>query len=198
MVELAKKADFFKNVLPLLGALFAQVGHLLDCHHLLRQQTSRVINCAEAAVTDLPQVLENLLRIIFVEELRYFRILQTARPAITRHVLYLLAREAQVKLVRDMACLSSLKFAITGWRLESVRNFPWLNFIISFFLTKSRRFFRGNSRILELESTLTTVNLSFSSSLFSGTKKNRDQILHFKRCLADGINVFLGLGSAPC
>lgn len=85
MIELTQEAYLLEDVLPLLHGLLAEVGHLFDGNDLLGDGASRVINGAEAAVADLPEILEYLLRIILLEELGNLGIFQATGPRYSRH-----------------------------------------------------------------------------------------------------------------
>lgn len=77
--------DLLQDVLPLLQALFAHIGHLLDGHDLAREIASRIVDGAEGAMANLAEILEYLLWVVLVEELRYLRVLQAPRPGDSRH-----------------------------------------------------------------------------------------------------------------
>jgi hypothetical protein len=85
VAELAQKADFLENVLPLFRRLLAQVGHLLDGHDLPGGHVPRVVHGAERAMADFPEVLESFFRVAPLKKLGDFRILQAARPAKCQH-----------------------------------------------------------------------------------------------------------------
>jgi hypothetical protein len=90
VVELAEEADFLQDVLPFLQALLAQVRHFLDGDDLAREITARIVDRTERTVTDFAQIIENLVRIVFVEELGDFRVLETSRTRCWRHFCSLL------------------------------------------------------------------------------------------------------------
>lgn len=79
MIELAQKADLLEDVLPLLHALLAQIRHLLDGDDLTREVAARIVNGAERPVPDFTQIIEDLVRVMFVEELGDFRVFEAAR-----------------------------------------------------------------------------------------------------------------------
>lgn len=80
--------DLLQYVLPLLQALLAQIGHLLDGHNLPGEQAPGIIDGPETAMADLPQILEDLLRVVLEEEIGYLGVPQAARPGDGRHRLY--------------------------------------------------------------------------------------------------------------
>jgi hypothetical protein len=43
-----------------------------------------IVDCAEGPVADLPEVVEQLLRVLALEQLRHVRVLQAARPGTKR------------------------------------------------------------------------------------------------------------------
>ena len=85
MLELSEEAYLLEYVLPLLHCLLAQIGHLFDGDDLLAEQTSGVVDSAEAAMADLSQILEDLLRVVLLEELGGIRVLEAPGPRRDRH-----------------------------------------------------------------------------------------------------------------
>ena len=77
--QLPEESDFFDDILPLLKALLAHVGHLLDGHNLLREDIAGIIDCSKRAMSNLPQVFKYPVRIIMVKEVGNLRILQAPR-----------------------------------------------------------------------------------------------------------------------
>ena len=75
MFKSSQKANFFENVLPLFQRLFPAVGHLLDGHDLGRDIVARIVDRAKGPVSDLAEVVEQLVRVFAFEQLRHIRIL---------------------------------------------------------------------------------------------------------------------------
>ena len=86
--------DLLEDVLPFLKALFSVVRHLLDRHHLVldncreekEQQEQEqeqehldivpcIVDCPEAAMTNLTQVVEYFVRVFSLEQLIDVRVL---------------------------------------------------------------------------------------------------------------------------
>lgn len=80
VLKSSEESDLFEDVLPLLQALLPAIGHLLDGHHFGRDIIPRIIDGAEAAVTNLAQIIEQLVRILALKQQRHIRVSQTARP----------------------------------------------------------------------------------------------------------------------
>lgn len=79
-LQLSHSPDLLEDVVPLLETLLAQVAHLLDGHYLPGQVAARVVHGAEAAVPDFTQVIEDLLGVVLVEQVRNLGVLERAGP----------------------------------------------------------------------------------------------------------------------
>ncbi len=79
MLQPAEKSDLLEDVLPLLERLLAPVAHLLDGHHLGGDVVAGVVDGSEAAVANLAEVVEQLVRVLALKELSDVRVLQAPR-----------------------------------------------------------------------------------------------------------------------
>ena len=87
VLEPPEEADLLEDVLPLLERLLPAVRHLLDGDHLVRDVVAGVVDGAEAAVTDLAEVIEEPVGVLALEELGHVGVLEAARPAELIHSL---------------------------------------------------------------------------------------------------------------
>ena len=81
VLEPPQEPDLLEDVLPLFERLLPAVRHLLDGDHLVRDVVAGIVHGAEAAVTDLPEVIEQPVGVLALKELRHVRVFQAARPA---------------------------------------------------------------------------------------------------------------------
>ena len=80
VLEAPQEPDLLEDVLPLLQRLLPAVGHLLDGHHLCGDIVPGVVDGAEGPMADLAKVVEQLVRVLALEQLRHVGVLQAARP----------------------------------------------------------------------------------------------------------------------
>ena len=52
--QLAEKANFLENVLPLFQTLFPHVGHFLDSDNLLGENMTGIVYSTKATMTNFP------------------------------------------------------------------------------------------------------------------------------------------------
>lgn len=117
VLELSEEADLLEYVLPLFHGLLAEVGHLLDGDNLLAEEAPGVVDRAKAAMADLPQVLEDLLRVVLFKEVGDLRVLQAARPRHQRHNLAV-SRPAQIAFASVAASTAASAPALVVARLD--------------------------------------------------------------------------------
>lgn len=92
MIELSKKSYFLENILPLFDRLFSEIRHFFDGNDFSGDETSRVINSSEAAMSNFAEILENLFRVILLKQFCNLGILEASWPRNGRHITLILPR----------------------------------------------------------------------------------------------------------
>ena len=83
--QTGQEPDLLEDVLPLLQRLLAAVGHLLDGHNLVGDILPGVVHGAEGPVADLPEIIEDLVRVLSLEQLGDLGVLERPWPGGGRH-----------------------------------------------------------------------------------------------------------------